>query len=144
MEEKQQDFPDYQPMDATAFIIAMGGTPNTKNEEPDSEQASLCEIDSMEMTLDIHKIRNGHSLNCHYAIWHKNVSPELGYSITDTVDTLKQKLTQNGITFNQNYQFRLPNGSIYSGNSSEDNFSLLIHSRMFKSSRCYYFVLDYT
>lgn len=143
MEEKQ-DFPDYHMLDATAFIIAVGGTPNTKNEEPDEEQASLSEIDSMEKNLYIHKICNGHSLNCHYAIWHKNVSPELGYSITDTVHTLKQKLIQNGITFNQNYQFRLPDGSIYSGNSAEDNFSLLIHSRMFKSSRCYYFVLDYT
>ena len=127
--------------------MAIGATLDIQTSEPELEQASLTDLDLMKASLHTHKVRNGHSMNCHYAIYNRQTTSQLGWSIDNTVATIKEKLIENGITYNNNYRFRL-HGSIYSGDEEVDNLSMLIHSRihsrMYKTSRMYYLVLDYT
>jgi len=134
-----ENITDFQPL-TFSFLQNVGIETDNAVGEPDVELISFEDMASCALRLLIHKQSNGHSLKCHSAIWHISECPQLGWDITDTVESFKGKLIKNGITRTHgNYCFIKPDGA----KNDQNDLTKIIHSKMYEHHRLYYVVLQY-
>ena len=136
-----ENITDFQPLDCSSFLQKIGVTSDTAIGEPDVEILPLDDMANDALRIMIHKQSNGHSLKCRSAIWHISDSAQLGWDLTDTVESFKEKLIKNGITNTyNNYHFIKQDGA----QNDQNDLEKIIHSKMYKQHRLYYVVLEYS